>query len=156
MKAFAFVFARGGSKGFPGKNVHIFGGKPLIAWSIECAQSVPSIRNVIVSTDSEEIAAIARSYGASVPFMRPSELASDESPEWLSWQHALSYLRESNLGIPDVMISLPATAPLRSVFDVENCLSEYSKGGSDVVVTVTDSLRNTYYNMVTKSIRCYT
>jgi N-acylneuraminate cytidylyltransferase len=148
MKAVAFVFARGGSKGFPGKNIYNFGGKPLIAWSIECAQSVTSIQNVIVSTDSEEIASISRSYGASVPFMRPSELASDESPEWLSWRHALSYLRDSDFGMPEVMISLPATAPLRSVLDVENCLKEYLKKRSDVVVTVTDSHRNPYFNMV--------
>ena len=151
MNAFAFVFARGGSKGFPGKNIHDFRGKPLIAWSVECAQSVTAIQSVIVSTDSEEIAAIAQSYGASVPFMRPPELASDESPEWLSWQHALSFLRESDLGMPEVMISLPATAPLRSVSDVENCIEEYLKGESDVVVTVTESHRNPYFNMVTEN-----
>jgi CMP-N-acetylneuraminic acid synthetase len=152
MKAVAFVFARGGSKGLPGKNIHNFRGKPLIAWSIECAKSVASIQNVIVSTDSAEIASISRSYGASVPFMRPSELASDESPEWLSWQHALSYLRESDFGMPEVMISLPATAPLRSVLDVENCLKEYLKGRRDVVVTVTDSQRNPYFNMVRENV----
>lgn len=151
MNAVAIVFARGGSKGFPGKNLYNFHGKPLVAWSIQCAQSVTSIQNVIVSTDSEEIATVSRSYGAIVPFIRPSELASDESPEWLSWQHALSYLRESDFGMPEVMISLPATAPLRSVFDVENCIKEYQKGESDVVVTVTESNRNPYFNMVTEN-----
>ena len=111
-----------------------------------------SIQNVIVSTDSEEIAEISRSYGASVPFMRPSKLATDESPEWLSWQHALSFLRDSDLGLPEVMVSLPATAPLRSVFDVNNCLKEYRKRESDVVVTVSEPYRNPYFNMVTEKV----
>ena len=80
MNAVAFVFARGGSKGLPGKNTRLFGGKPLIAWSIERALEVSRISRVIVSTDSEEIATISREYGAEVPFLRPAELATDESP----------------------------------------------------------------------------
>ena len=71
MKAVAIIFARGGSKGLPGKNIRLLGGKPLIAWSIEHAQAIKRIARVIVSTDSEEIAAIARQYGAEVPFIRP-------------------------------------------------------------------------------------
>ena len=82
MKAVAFIFARGGSKGLPGKNIRPLGGKPLIAWSIEHALAVTRIKRVIVSTDSEEIAAVARNYGAEVPFIRPAELAWDHSPEW--------------------------------------------------------------------------
>jgi N-acylneuraminate cytidylyltransferase len=96
MSTVAFIFARGGSKGLPGKNIRNFGGKPLIAWSIECALSVKAIDQVIVSTDSEEIAEISKSFGAEVPFIRPSELATDQSPEWLSWQHALRFLEKSS------------------------------------------------------------
>ena len=148
MSTVAFIFARGGSKGLPGKNIRNFGGKPLIAWSIECALSVSGIDQVIVSTDSEEIAEISKSFGAEVPFIRPSELATDQSPEWLSWRHALEYLDTSSRGLPETMVSLPTTAPLRAVVDVENCISKFSKGGCDIVITVTEASRNPYFNMV--------
>ncbi len=152
MSTVAFIFARGGSKGLPGKNTRSFGGKPLIAWSIECALSVKAIDRVIVSTDSEEIAETSRKYGADVPFIRPRELATDESPEWLAWRHALDYLRNSSGGLPEVMVSLPATSPLRAVSDVESCLEQFSKGDCDVVITVTESYRNPYFNMVTENM----
>ena len=148
MSLVAFIFARGGSKGLPGKNTRPFGGKPLIAWSIECALSMKAIDRVIVSTDSEEIAETSRKYGADVPFIRPRELATDESPEWLSWKHALEYLRHSSDGLPEVMVSLPATSPLRTISDVERCLEQFSKGDCDVVVTVTEAYRSPHFNMV--------
>ena len=107
-----------------------------------------AIDHVIVSTDSEEIAETSRKYGADVPFMRPRELATDESPEWLSWKHGLDYLMHSSSGLPEVMVSLPTTSPLRSVSDVESCLEQFSKGGCDVVVTVSEAHRNPYFNMV--------
>lgn len=148
MKAIAFIFARGGSKGLPGKNILSLGGKPLIAWSIEHALSVKRIGRVIVSTDSEEIAAVARQYGAEVPFIRPAELARDDSPEWLAWRHALNYLLEKDGALPAAMVSVPATAPLRSPVDIENCLDEYEKGDVDMVITVSDAHRSPYFNMV--------
>jgi CMP-N-acetylneuraminic acid synthetase len=148
MKTVAFIFARGGSKGLPGKNIRHFGGKPLIAWSIECALSVDRIDRVIVSTDSEEIAEISRGYGAEVPFIRPTELASDESSEWLAWRHSLEYLKEKTGSLPEAMVSVPATAPLRLSVDIDNCLDEYEKGSVDVVITITDPHRNPYFNMV--------
>lgn len=149
MKAIAFIFARGGSKGLPGKNTRVLAGKPLIAWSIAHARAVERIARVIVSTDSEEIAAVAREYGAEVPFMRPVALARDDSPEWLAWRHALGYLAETDGCLPDVMVSVPTTAPLRSPADIENCLDEFARGDADIVVTVTDAHRNPYFNMVT-------
>jgi N-acylneuraminate cytidylyltransferase len=148
MSTVAFIFARGGSKGLPGKNVRKFNGKPLIAWAIEHANAVSRIEKVIVSTDSQEIAEIARRYGADVPFMRPLELASDNAPEWLAWQHALNYFLKTKGKLPDVMVSIPTTAPLRMPIDIEKCLDEYEKGGADVVITMTDSNRNPYFNMV--------
>ena len=148
MKAVAFIFARGGSKGLPGKNIRLLGGKPLIAWSIEHALSVKRIERVIVSTDSEEIAFVARQHGAEVPFMRPAELACDDSPEWLAWRHALNYLEESTGVLPEVMVSVPTTAPLRIPIDIENCLDEYEKGDADMIITVTDAHRSPYFNMV--------
>jgi CMP-N-acetylneuraminic acid synthetase len=148
MKAIAFIFARGGSKGLPGKNIRHLGGKPLIAWSITHALTVNRIERVIVSTDSEEIAAVARDYCAEVPFIRPTELARDDSPEWLAWRHALNYLLESTGALPEVMVSVPTTAPLRLPLDIENCLDEYEKGDTDMVITITDAHRNPYFNMV--------
>ena len=148
MKTVAFIFARGGSKGIPGKNSHMLGGKPLIAWSIEQALSVAQVDKVIVSTDSEEIAAIAISYGAEVPFTRPIELSNDDSPEWLAWQHGLNYLRQNFDDTPEYIVVVPATAPLRMPVDIENCIHEYEKGGADVVITITDSHRNPSFNMV--------
>ena len=148
VNATAFIFARGGSKGLPGKNIRPFGGKPLIAWSIEHALAVKRIGRVIVSTDSVEIAAVAREYGAEVPFIRPAELARDDSPEWLAWRHALNYLLDKEGVLPEVMVSVPATAPLRLPLDIENCLDEYEKGDSDMVITVADAHRSPYFNMV--------
>jgi N-acylneuraminate cytidylyltransferase len=148
MRATAFIFARGGSKGLPGKNIRSFGGKPLIAWSIEHALSVSRIDRVIVSTDSEDIAKVAESFGAVVPFMRPAELAGDLSPEWFAWRHALNYLKISEGALPEAMVSIPATAPLRNPIDIDNCLDEYEKGEVDVVITVTEAHRSPYFNMV--------
>lgn len=151
MKAIAFIFARGGSKGLPGKNIRPLGGKPLIAWSIEQALAVRRIERVIVSTDSQEIAEVARAYGAEVPFIRPAELARDDSPEWLAWRHALTFLRETNGALPEVMVSVPPTAPLRLPIDIDNCLDEYEKGNVDMVITMTEAHRSPYFNMVTKN-----
>ena len=148
MKAIAFIFARGGSKGLPGKNIRLLGGKPLIAWSIEHALAVKRIERVIVSTDSERIAEVACEWGAEVPFIRPAELALDDSPEWLAWRHALTYLRDTDGVLPEVMVSVPTTAPMRLPVDIENCLDEYEKGDADMVITVTDAHRSPYFNMV--------
>ena len=148
MSVIAFIVARGGSKGLPGKNIRPLGGKPLIAWSIEQALAVKRIDRVIISTDSEDIAEVARKYGAEVPFIRPEQLASDNSPEWLAWRHALTYLIETDGKLPEVMLSLPATAPLRLPIDIENCLDKYSEGDVDMVITVTDAHRSPYFNMV--------
>jgi N-acylneuraminate cytidylyltransferase len=148
MTTVAFIFARDGSKGLPGKNIRLLAGKPLIGWSIEHARSVKRIERVIVSTDSEEIAAVAREFGAEVPFMRPAELARDDTPEWLAWRHALAFLQESEGALPEAMLSVPTTAPLRLSIDLENCLDEFAKGDADVVITVSEAHRNPWFNMV--------
>jgi CMP-N-acetylneuraminic acid synthetase len=148
LKTIAFIFARGGSKGLPGKNIRLLGGKPLIAWSIEHALSVNRIERVLVSTDSEEIAEVARKYGAEVPFIRPDELARDNTPEWHAWRHALSYLLKKDGVIPEIMVSVPTTAPLRLPLDIENCLDEYERTNSDIIITVTDAHRSPHFNMI--------
>jgi N-acylneuraminate cytidylyltransferase len=155
MNITAFIFARGGSKGLPNKNIKILNGKPLIAWSIEHAKAVKRVGRVIVSTDSEEIARIARKYGAEVPFMRPLELATDESPEWLSWQHGLKYLESTDGCLPDLMVSIPATAPLRDVEDINNVIDEYQRNDTDMVITVTESYRSPFFNIVKEGLNGY-
>jgi CMP-N-acetylneuraminic acid synthetase len=152
MHVVALICARGGSKGLPGKNIRPLAGRPLIAWSIAQARAVPRITRVVVSTDSEQIAAVARAAGAHVPFMRPAELAGDDSPEWLSWRHALEQLRHSAEGYPDVLIGVPATAPLRSPADLDTCLDEFAKGDADMVITVTDAHCNPYFSMVKRKV----
>jgi CMP-N-acetylneuraminic acid synthetase len=146
-----FIFARGGSKGLPDKNIRPFGGKPLIAWSIEQARQVLRINRIMVSTDSPRIAEIAQSYGAEVPFLRPSSLAQDQSSEWSAWQHALMYLKENEGALPRLMVSIPTTAPLRWSDDIEQCIDEYDQGDADIVITVTEAHRNPFFNMVRKN-----
>lgn len=148
MDTIAFIFARGGSKGLPGKNIRPFAGKPLIAWAIEQAKEVSQIRRVIVSTDSEEISDVALRYGAEVPFMRPAHLAADETPEWLAWRHALQFIQNEEGSLPDIMVSVPVTSPLRQTTDIEKCLEIFEEGDTDMVIVVTDAHRNPYFNMV--------
>lgn len=148
MRIVGLICARGGSKGIPGKNLRPLAGEPLIARTVRQALSVRGLERLIVSTDSDEIASVARSAGASVPFARPAELSRDDSPEWLVWRHALSYLETTGDGRFDALLVVPTTAPLRNVADLESCLQEFAKGGADVVITVTDAHRNPYFNMV--------
>lgn len=144
----AFIFARGGSKGLPGKNIRMLAGRPMIAWAITHAKAVERISRVIVSTDSEEIASVARKWGAEVPFLRPHDLALDTSPEWYAWRHALSFVQTETGRLPSVMVSVPTTAPLREPGDIEACLDLFAQGGADVVLTASESRRNPYFNMV--------
>jgi len=151
LKPFAvgFVFARGGSKGVPRKNIRLLNGKPLIAYSIEAGLKSHLVDRVVVSTNDAEIADIARDYGAEVPFMRPAELAQDDTPEPLAWQHALRTLSDSGEWPKiDVFVSIPATSPLRAVGDIDACIRELLKGDSDLVITVKPSERSPYFNMV--------
>jgi len=143
-----FIFARGGSKGVPRKNIRPLAGKPLIAWAIRSAQESRFISRVIVSTDDEEIARIARQYGAEIPFMRPAELAGDRSPEWLAWQHALRQVWKDGPSPPDVFVSIPTTSPLRSAADIDACISLLLGSDADIVVTVKKADRSPYFNMV--------
>ncbi len=150
MKYIALICARANSKGVPRKNIKYLGGIPLIAWSIKTAKSIDCISKVIVSTDSLEIAKIAVEFGAEAPFIRPSELAEDDSSEWLVWRHALDYIESTNQRI-DGLIVIPPTAPLRSAQDVINCIEEFQKGDIDIVITVSNSSRSPYYNMIKKN-----
>lgn len=146
IKTFAFIFARGGSKGVPRKNVKLLAGKPLIGWSIDIALQCPSIDRVIVSTEDQEIANVAAAHGAEIPFIRPKELAADDSAEWTAWRHAVEFFHSKGVQF-DRFVSLPATSPLRAVEDVERCISSLDNE-TDVVVSVKEAQRSPYFNMV--------
>jgi len=145
MKIFAFIFARGGSKGIPRKNIRNLDGKPLMAHSILMAQSINKISRVFVSTDDQDIADVGVKYGAEI-IRRPTELAQDDSPEWLAWLHAIEWL-EKRKNYFDCFVSLPPTSPLRNKVDVLNCIDMLSED-TDIVVTTTNSSRSPYFNMV--------
>lgn len=146
---YAWIFARGGSKGLPGKNIRPLKGKPLIAYAIETAKKSRFIKEVFVSTDSPDIAAVAEQYGAVVPFLRPAELASDTANERMSWRHAIEWMRSQDQYPPmDILVSLPSTAPLRTAEDVDSAIELYMKGEADTVIAVTKSARHPAFNMV--------
>jgi len=156
-KTCAFIFARGGSKGVRGKNIRDLAGKPLIAYAIETAKKSRFVERVIVSTDDEEIAKVALSSGADVPFMRPAELAGDASPEWLAWQHALGEVKKIyGADSCPVFVSVPATCPFRSVDDIDNCIEALvGDKKADIAITVTASHSNPYFTMVTEDADGY-
>src|SRR5512145_3318540 len=109
----AIIPARGGSKGIPRKNIRNFAGWPLIAWSIAAAQQAESVTRLLVSTDDEEIAAVARQYGAETPFLRPAEFAQDATTDLPVFEHALKWLAEHENYRPDVVVQLRPTSPIR-------------------------------------------
>lgn len=144
-----FIFARGGSKGLPGKNIRPLHGKPLLAWTIERARETGLFTHLVLSTDDPDIASVGRQYGAEVPFVRPAALAADDSPEWLAWQHAIAFMRDN--GKPfDVFVSLPAVSPLRSSEDIIGCVNLYleNRQDTDFVITCTKSNHHPGFNMI--------
>ena len=120
-KILAIIPARGGSKGLPGKNIRHLQGMPLVAWPIKTALNSNYIDRVIVTTDDANIAKIARSYGADVPFLRPNDLALDTSPSSDAILHALDFCTESD-GAYDYIVVLEPTSPLTESVDVDNAL----------------------------------
>ena len=148
MKTYAFIFARGGSKGVPGKNIKEICGKPLIAYSIELAKEIECIEKIYVSTEDANIVNIAKKYGADI-IPRPRDLAQDDSSEWLSWQHAVKWLGTKGESF-DIFVSLPTTAPLRNKKDISQCLASLDEK-TDMVVGITEATRSPYFNMVKKN-----
>ena len=145
-RVIAVVFARGGSKGLPGKNLATIGGVPLVGLAVDVARSCPSIERVFASTDDELIAEVAVRHGAEAPFRRPAELAADSSPEWLAWRHAIDEIEARGQPV-DVLVSVPPTAPLRRPADVEMCIAALAPG-IDAVITVTPSSQNPWFTTV--------
>jgi len=127
----AIIPARGGSKRLPRKNVLELAGKPLIAWTIEAALNSKYIDRVIVSTDDDEIASISKQYGADVPFMRPLELATDETASIDVVLHVLDQLK----GYNDIILLQP-TSPLRSSQDIDESIEIFKVSNSNAVISV--------------------
>jgi YrbI family 3-deoxy-D-manno-octulosonate 8-phosphate phosphatase len=109
----ALIPARGGSKGIPRKNIRLFAGYPLIAWSVAAAKQASCVTRIIVSTDDEEIAAVARECGAETPFLRPAEFAQDNTTDLPVFEHALTWLEENEGYPPEVVVQLRPTSPIR-------------------------------------------
>lgn len=133
----AVIPARGGSKGVPRKNIRPLAGKPLIAYTIETALAASScFHRVVVSTDDEEIAEVARQYGAEVPFLRPAHLGGDHVPMAPVLQHAVHYVeKEDDITLDWVMVLQP-TDPLRNTEDIEAALALAEDGACDAVISV--------------------
>lgn len=149
MKVLCTICARGNSKGVPSKNMRELLGQPLIVYTIKQAIACENIDRVVVSTDSKQIASLAKEYNAEVPFMRPLELAQDNSSKLPVIQHALSYYIEQLNYKPDYVIDLDPTSPLRNNDDIKRCLDLIiNHKDCDSVITGYRSNKNPYFNML--------
>ncbi|MFM8248430.1 MAG: cytidylyltransferase domain-containing protein [Acidimicrobiaceae bacterium] len=144
----AGIFARGGSKGVPNKNLRIVAGKSLLQRAVEHALSIKNVTDVYCSTDSSQIADEALKYGALVPWLRPSELAQDTSKEWDSWCHLVKWLNTKDI-YPSYLVTVPTVSPLRSLEDLNACVDLALSSKADVVMAVSEANRNPWFNIVT-------
>ncbi|HLF18638.1 MAG TPA: acylneuraminate cytidylyltransferase family protein [Candidatus Omnitrophota bacterium] len=148
----AFIGARAGSKGLKNKNLADLGGKSLIRWTIEAAKGSQYIDRTIVSTDSEAIAAIARQGGADVPFLRPAQLAQDESLIEHAIEHCVNWLKENEHCQYDYIVLLQPTSPLRSAKEIDQAIEHYfrhKKTEKDHLISVTRAPQKTAWLMRT-------
>lgn len=135
----AIIPARGGSKGIPGKNIRELCGKPLIAYTIEAALMAQEINEVVVTTDSEDIADVALQYGAEIPFMRPSYLAGDDSSAIDVYLHAVEFLEKKNGNRIDKFVVLLPTAPLRDAWEIDHAIQSMKKSMCTTLVSVAEA-----------------
>ena len=136
----AFIFARGGSKSIPNKNLVEVAGKSLLQRAIEVAKDLDFVDEIIVSSDSDRIGRAALEYGA-LYLNRPASLAADETPEIFAWKHALSVYD------PPFFLSVPTTTPLKSSEDVSKVVQHFQQGQFDLVMGGAESLRSPYLNI---------
>lgn len=148
MNILCTIAARGGSKGVKNKNIRPLAGKPLIAYTIGQALRWGKAKRVIVSTDSEDIARVAKEAGALVPFMRPSELATDSAPKLPVTRHAFKECERIFGESYGMAVDLDATSPVRTVEDLDACLEKFLLVKPDVLFSVVPAQRNPYFNMV--------
>lgn len=149
-KILGIIPARGGSKGVPRKNIKLLAGKPLIEYTINEARKSKYIDDLIISTDDNEIASIAKQCKAIVPFLRPPELANDTAKAIDVVKHALSTMEKNNACFYDIIVYLEPPAPLRIVDDIDNCIELYNKYLPDSVVSVNEA--NQFHPILMKQI----
>lgn len=138
MKVLAIITARGGSKGIPGKNLKLLAGKPLIAYTIDTARRCRALDRVILSTEDEAIAAAGRELGCDVPFMRPLDLAADDTPHLPVIQHATRWMQERANYHPDAVMILQPTSPLRTCDDITAAVELLDRAAADSVLSVNE------------------
>jgi N-acylneuraminate cytidylyltransferase len=143
-----FIFARGNSKGIKNKNLLRFNNTTLLGNAILQARKIKYAKQIFVSTDSIKIKNEALKYKAKVPFIRPKHLSTDTSPEIYAWRHAVDFLNNKLDIIPDYIVSVPTTSPLRRISDINKCLSLAIKNQLDMVFAITNSHKNPYFNML--------
>ena len=134
-RVLGLIPARGGSKGIPGKNLRSLGGRPLLAYTADAALAARTLTRVVLSTDDPEIAAVGSSLGVEVPYLRPPELATDESPMLGVLTHALDTLDSSGDGY-DAVCLLQPTSPFRPAGLIDRCVRRFAEGGTDAVVSM--------------------
>ncbi|MDO8492841.1 MAG: acylneuraminate cytidylyltransferase family protein [bacterium] len=144
-KNLAIIPARGGSKGIPGKNIKIFHGKPLIAYAIEQAKEAGLFDRIIVDTEDDKIAAVAKEYGAEIPFLRPRKLASDKSSVIDAVLLLLKRLKEAESYEPNIITLLQTTSPLREIGDIERCWKSMQNPQIKSVCTICETHPRLYY-----------
>lgn len=145
----ATICCRGGSKGVEGKNIKPLAGKPLIAYTIEAAKQSTLIDDLIISTDSTEIANIAKQLGANIPFIRPAHLASDTASKWPVFIHAVEAYEKQTGKQVDYVVDLDVTVPLKTAEDIDGAIQlALSNTNTDVVITGYEPERNPYFNMM--------
>lgn len=132
----AVIPARAGSKGIPGKNIRPLAGRPLLQYTVEAAAAAQTIQRAILSTDSEEIAALGRQLAIEVPFLRPADLAQDDSPTAPVILHALDWLEADEGYRPEIVVVLQPTAPLRTGRHIDEAISLLLESDADAVVSV--------------------
>jgi CMP-N,N'-diacetyllegionaminic acid synthase len=138
LKVLGVITARGGSKGLPGKNLRLLAGKPLIAYTIDAARDSGAFDRVILSSDSPDIAEAARALGCDVPFIRPADLARDDTPHLPVLQHAVAWLEGHQQYRPDAVMILQPTSPLRRPQHIRESIALLERSGADSVVSVSE------------------
>jgi CMP-N,N'-diacetyllegionaminic acid synthase len=136
LKVLAIIPARGGSKGIPHKNIQNLAGKPLISYTILAAKKSKYIDKIVVSTDDEKTAKISISYGAEVPSLRPKKISQDDSSTIKAVKHTLQFLKTNQSYIPDMILILQPTSPLRTTKLIDNTISVLGKSRSSCAITV--------------------
>ncbi len=141
------ICARKGSKGIKNKNIIQFHGKPLIQWTFDVAKKIKNFSKIYLSTDSDIIIKLAKKSKIEVPFKRPLTLGKNNSKEIDVWKHALRHLKKINQ-FPDILVVLPVTSPLRKINHIEYCINKFINNKVDALITVKESERNPYFNMI--------